>query len=315
MATISTSTPVAKAAAQKRRRFRLRGETIEGYCFTLPWLIGFLAFSAAPMVISVILIGMNWHLITPPHWVGMANINKMIHDRIFWITVGNTVYIVIFSVPTYLAVSFIFALALNVPLRGINIYRIISYIPSQIPAVANALLWLWIFNPEFGIANALLNHVGLPSQQWFLDPALAKPCLIIMGLWGLGSTIVIFLASLQNVPISLQEAAMIDGANAYRRFWNVTVPMVSPVIFFQLVIGIIGMFQAGFVNTYVITQGGPEYATTVWTLYIYQKGFQDFDMGYAAALSWALFIVVLGFTYVQFRLSRRWVYYEDSALR
>lgn len=299
----------------RRRRRRLRPETIAAYLFILPWAIGFLAFSAGPMLMSIVLIGMDWALLTPPRWIGMGNLVRLVHDHLFWVSVGNTVYIVVLSVPLYLATAFGVALLLNVPMRGSSIYRVICYIPSQVPVVASALLWLWIFNPQFGLANDMLAFLHLPAQTWFLDPNWAKPCLIIMGLWGIGTGMVIFLASLQGVPEALHEAAMLDGASALRRFWNVTVPMVSPVILFQFIIGIVSTFQAGFAYVYIITQGGPDNATTLWILYIYQKGFEDFRMGYAATLSWALFLVVMLFTFVQFRLSRRWVYYEDSGQR
>lgn len=297
------------------RRRRWRSESVAGYLFVLPWAIGFLVFSAGPLLISVVLMGMDWQLLTPPHWIGLANVLELIHDALFWTVVANTVYIVAISVPLYLVAAFAVALALNVSLRFVTIYRVIFYIPSQVPVVANALLWLWIFNPQFGLANAVLAYFHLPPQLWFLDDNWAKPCLIIMGLWGIGTGMVIFLASLQGVPETLHEAAMLDGASTWSRFWNVTVPMVSPVILFQFIIGIIGTFQAGFAYVYIITQGGPDNTTTLWILYIYQKGFEDFHMGYAATLAWALFLVVLAFTFIQFKLANRWVYYEDGPVR
>ena len=294
------------------RRRLWRRETVAGYLFILPWAVGFLVFSAGPLLMSIAVMGTDWQLLTPPRWVGLANLAHLTQDPLFWTVVGNTVYIVGISVPLYLCAAFGAALLLNAPLRLISVYRVVFYLPSQVPVVANALLWLWIFNPQFGLANAVLAFFHVPPQLWFLDAAWAKPCLIIMGLWGIGTGMVIFLASLQGVPESLHEAAMLDGASTFQRFWNVTVPMVSPVILFQLVIGIIGTFQAGFAYVYIITQGGPNNSTTLWILYIYQKGFEDFQMGYAATLSWALFLVVLVFTVVQFKLANRWVYYEDS---
>lgn len=299
-------------AARTRRRWRPRPETVEGYLFILPWAIGFVCFSIGPMLISVGLVGMKWAMLSPARWIGLSNVQHLLKDPLAGTVIWNTLYIVVISVPLYLVAAFMAAVLLNVSLRWINLYRVIFYVPSHVPAVANALLWLWIFNPQFGLANDLLRVVHLPAQQWFFDPALAKPCLIIMGLWGIGSAMIIFLASLQNVPESLHEAAMLDGAGTVRRFFDITIPMVSPVIFFELVIGIISTFQAGFTNVYIITQGGPDNATNLWILYIYQKAFQDFNMGYAATLSWALFVVVLVFTYFQFRWSRNWVYYEDA---
>ncbi len=303
---------ISRSGTLRRTSARRRRQVVVGYLFILPWAIGFLAFSAGPMLMSAVLVGMKWALLTPPHWIGPANVAHLVHDHLFWVTVGNTLYIVIISVPLYLVTALTAALLLDRPLRGINVYRVIFYLPSQVPVVANALLWLWIFNPQFGLANDILAAFHLPPQMWFLDPVWAKPCLIIMGIWGIGTGMMIFLASLQGVPEVLYEAALLDGASARQRFWHVTIPMISPVILFQFIIGIISTFQAGFAYVYIITQGGPNYATTLWILYIYQKGFEEFNMGYAATLSWTLFVVVLFFTFVQFRLARRWVYYEDS---
>lgn len=306
------TTALGRPATSRRFPLHWRRETVAGYLFMLPWAIGFVAFSLGPMLMSVVLVGMQWALLSPPRWVGLANVAHLLHDPLFWVTMGNTLYMVAVSVPLYLITALLVAVLLNTSLRGMNVYRVIFYLPSQVPVVANALLWLWIFNPQFGLANDILAAFHIPAQTWFLDPLWAKPCLIILGLWGIGTGMMIFLASLQGVPETLYEAAMLDGATVLQRFRHVTIPMISPVILFQFIIGIIGTFQAGFAYVYVITQGGPNNATTLWILYIYQKGFEDFNMGYAATLSWALFIVVLSLTFVQFRLSRRWVYYEEG---
>jgi multiple sugar transport system permease protein len=201
------------------------------------------------------------------------------------------------------------ALLLNLPLPGVPIYRTLFFLPSLTPAVANALLWVWIFSPDFGLANYLLQAVGLPPQKWLFDVNLAKPSLILMGLWGIGSQMIIFLAGLQGIPQILYEAANIDGANEWQRFWRITLPMLSPTIFFNLVIGIIGSFQV-FTTAYIATQGGPQNATLFYVLYLWRNGFDYFKMGYASALAWVLLLIVLVLTLIQFRLARRLVYYE-----
>jgi multiple sugar transport system permease protein len=195
------------------------------------------------------------------------------------------------------------------PLRGLPIYRTIFFLPSLTPAVANALLWVWIFSPDFGLANYFLAMVGLPPQKWLFDIHLAKPSLILMGLWGIGSQVIIFLAGLQGISQTLYEAASIDGANGWRRFWAITLPMLSPTIFFNLVIGIIGSFQV-FTTAYIATQGGPQNATLFYVLYLWRNGFDYFKMGYASALAWVLLVIVLLLTLLQFRVARRLVYYE-----
>jgi len=284
-------------------------ETVDGWLFILPWIMGFLVFTAGPMVASAVISMMNWEILLPPEWVGLANFVRMFRDPLFLTSLGNTVYYTFLGVPLYIIVSLLTALALNMRLRGMAIYRTIYFLPSLTPAVANALLWMWIFNPDFGLANLLLNRVGLPGQKWLFDPQLAKPCFIIMGLWGIGGQMVIFLAGLQGIPPELYEAARIDGANNWQSFWSITLPMLSPTIFFNLVIGIIGSFQV-FTTAYIATQGGPQNATLFYVLYLYRNAFDYFKMGYASALAWALFVIVLILTLMQFGLARRLVYYE-----
>ena len=200
------------------------------------------------------------------------------------------------------SLALLIALALNEKLSGVNVYRTIFYLPSQMPVVASALLWLWVFNPDFGLANALLDTVGLPPLRWLFDPTLSKPSIVLITLWGgIGTPLIIFLAGLQGVPDSLYEAASIDGAGALARFRHITLPMLSPIIFFNLIIGIIASFQAYFTLVFVTTQGGPANSTLICILYIYFKAFRDFDMGYAAALAWVLFLIVLALTGDQLR--------------
>lgn len=289
----------------------LRPEEIEGYLLILPWLLGFVFFQAGPLLASLVLVGFKWDIVEPAVWIGLDNLRQIISDPLLGTALYNTVYFVVFSVPLNIGLSLLVALALNVALRGANVYRVIYYLPSQVPAVANALLWLWVFNPQFGLANAVLSFFGLPQAQWLFDPTLAKPALIIMGMWSIGQGMVIFIAGLQGIPTSLYEAAEIDGAVGWHRFWGITVPMLTPVIFFQLVIGIIGTFQAGFTYVYIMTNGGPDNATLFYILYLYRQAFENFHMGYAATMAWLLFLIVGLFTLIQFRMAKNWVYYES----
>jgi multiple sugar transport system permease protein len=296
---------------RKRRGSLLWREQIDGYLFILPWLIGFLVFVAGPMVASFGISFMRWEIVTPPAWVGVAQYTKLFQDDRFYLTLYNTAYYVFIGVPLHLLLALLAAMAMNLNLRGIRFYRTIYFIPSITPVVASSLLWLWIFNPEFGLANAALNALGLPSLYWLQDPRLAKPAFIIMSFWTIGGQMVILLAGLKGIPRALYEAAEIDGADRWASFRHITLPMLSPAIFFNLILAIIGAFQV-FTQSYIITSGGPENATLFYVLYLYRMAFENFRMGYASAMAWVLFVIILLFTFVQFRLSDRWVFYEGA---
>lgn len=291
-----------------------RREAIDGYLFLSPWLIGFVLWVAGPMIASMILAFMSWDLFSDPVWVGMANFPKLFEDRLVLISLWNTAYYTFLGVPLQLAVALGTALLLNQRLKFQAAFRTFFYVPSVMPAVANAVLWMWILNPEVGLANGLLRLVGLPQLQWLWHPDTSKPSFILMSLWGIGNTMVIFLAGLQSIPISLYEVAEIDGANWWQRFRAVTLPMLSPVILFNLVIGIIASFQI-FTNVFLITEGkgGPEHSTLFSVLYLYRLGFEQFRMGYASAVAWVIFAAILIFTVMQLRLSKAWVYYEGES--
>ena len=235
----------------------------------------------------------------------------MFQDDLFWKSLSVTLYFTLVSVPLSLAISFAVALLMNVKVRGIAVFRTLFYMPSIVPAVASAVLWVWVFNSEFGLLNFLLRALGLPKVLWLQDPSTAMPALILMSLWGIGGTMVIYLAGLQGIPQHLYEAAEIDGANYWNRFRHVTIPMMSPVIFFNLVIGLIAALQT-FTQGYLITRGGPQNATLFYGLYIYRSAFQNFKMGYAAALSLVLFTLVLLLSLFVFRQLGRLVYYEEA---
>jgi len=295
-----------------RRRSRLlRQERIDGFLFIGPWLLGFLIWIAGPMLFSLYLVGMDWSLLSAPHFVGLDNLRTLKDDDLFFISLKNTAYYTFIAVPLHLLLALAVALCMNVKLRFVNVFRTIYYMPSITPQVASVILWVWIFNPDFGLANALLRWLRLPTLLWLQDPATAKPTFIIMSLWGIGSTMIIFLAGLQGVPETLYEAAKLDGASQFRLLVHITLPMISPVIFFNLVIGIIGSFQV-FTTAYIATNGGPANSTLFLVLYLYRNGFQYFKMGYASTIAWALFLIVLVFTLVQFKIAGRWVHYEGE---
>ncbi len=289
----------------------MRREAIDGYLFIAPWLLGFILWVAGPMIASIVLSLMRWDLFSPPVWVGLENFKQLFRNPLVGISLWNTAFYTFLSVPLNLIVALTTALLLNQRLRFQAWFRTFFYLPSIMPAVANAVLWFWILNPEVGLANALLRMLGLPELQWLWHPATAKPSFILMGLWGTGNTMVIFLAGLQGIPQSLYEAAEIDGANGWQRFRAVTIPMLSPVILFNLVLGIIGSFQI-FTSAYLLTNGGPQNSTLFTVLYLYRLGFEQFNMGFASALAWLLFAIILVFTLAQLRLSRAWVYYEGG---
>jgi multiple sugar transport system permease protein len=302
---------MASSPPLRRRRSLLWREQIDGYLFILPWLIGFFVFVAGPMVASFVISFMRWEIVTPPAWIGPAQYVKLFQDDRFYLSLYNTAYYVFLGVPLHLFLALLAALAMNLNLRGIRIYRTIYFIPSITPLVASSLLWLWIFNPEFGLANSALNALGLPSLYWLQDPKLAKPSFIIMSFWTIGGQMVILLAGLKGIPLALYEAAAMDGAGKWASFRHITLPMLSPAIFFNLILAIIGAFQV-FTQSYIITGGGPENATLFYVLYLYRMAFENFQMGYASAMAWALFVIILIFTFIQFRLSDRWVFYEGT---
>ncbi len=309
---MATTVRTAGALARPGRRF-LSQQTLEGYACILPWLLGFACFVAGPMVAALLISLTDWSMLEPPIWIGLDNYQRMLKDPLFYTVLVNTAYISFLAVPLHLIVALGIALGLNEKLTGVNIYRTIFYLPSQMPIVASALLWLWVFNPDFGLANALLNVLNLPPLRWLFDPTLSKPSIVLITMWGgIGTPMIIFLAGLQGVPESLYEAANIDGAGSFARFRHITLPMLSPIIFFNLIIGVIASFQAYFTLVFITTQGGPANTSLIFILYIYFKAFRDFDMGYAAALAWTLFLIVLALTGINFLLARFWVHYEGG---
>jgi multiple sugar transport system permease protein len=246
--------------------------------------------------------------------VGLRNYQTAFNDRLTWTALGNTAYYVVISVPIGVALSLGCALLLNRKVPGLPVFRTLFYMPSLVPTVVGVLLWIYLLQPDFGLVNSLLGNVGIQGPRWLGSEAWAKPSLIIMALWGGagGATMIIFLAGLQAIPRELYEAAEVDGAGPLSKFWNITMPMLSPTTFFILIVGVIGAFKV-FTTAYVATLGGPGDATRFFVLLLFQKAFQSYQPGYASALAWILFIVIMFFTLIQFALAKRWVYYESAS--
>ncbi len=293
--------PTSASEARHRRN---------GLLFASPWIVGLLVFYAYPILASLYYSLCSYDGIRAPHWVGIQNYRRMLfEDDLFFKTLYNTLYMVVVGVPLSLCCGLGVALLLNQKVKGMSLYRTIYYLPSITPVVANSILWLWLLNPDIGLVNVVLQHLGISKPPaWLADPMWAKPALLLMGLWGVGGGMVIYLAALQNVPAALYEAAAIDGAGVLHRFRNVTLPMITPVILFNMITGLIGSFQY-FTEAYVMTNGGPEDSTTFYALHLFNSAFQDFHLGYASAMAWVLFLIILACTVVVFKSSLKWVYY------
>jgi len=313
-------TPVPRAARRRRWSPQVRRSFIKGILFISPWILGFLFFNLYPMTKSFVMSFAEWHLRLPSEWIGLANYANLLHDRRFWTSLYNTVYMVLFAVPLTVFSAFVFAVLLNLKLRGRSVYRVIYYLPSIVPVVASSMLWMWIFNTNNGILNVFLGYLGIKGPSWLTDPAWSKPALILMGLWGIGNTVIIYLSGIQDVPVSLLEAAEIDGATWLQRLWHITVPMVSSITLFNLIIGVIDMFQY-FTQAYIFAAvqagttaqqlGSPLDSTLFYSVYLYNR-FQTLKLGYAAAMAWILFVIILICSLLLLRASKRWTYYESE---
>lgn len=285
-----------------------RKEATAGWLFISPWLVGFLVFAAGPILASLALSFCYWDAITPPKFAGAANYARLFRDPLLSRSLYNTVYYAVFAVPLGMVGALSLALLLNQKLRGMGVFRTLFYLPAVTSGVATYLLWTWLFNPQLGLINRFLRHFTSSPPLWLSSPDWAMPALIIMSLWGTGGAMLIFLAGLQNIPEQLYEAATIDGASSWRQFLHVTLPLLSPTIFFNLVMAVIGSFQV-FSAAFIMTSGGPSNATLLYVLYLFQNAFMYFRLGYASAMAWLLFLIVLTLTLLQFRMSKRWVHY------
>jgi len=312
--------PVARAPRFSRQD---RRNLLLGLAFISPWIIGFLTFSLYPMLASLYYSFTDFKILDAPRWVGLANYTQMFRDPLFWKSLTNTLYLTLIGTPLAVAVALGIALLLNTKgLRGIGFFRTFFFLPVIFPIVAASILWLWLLNPPYGLVNQLLAFAGIRGPGWFYDANWAKNGIILMTIWGAGDVVIIYLGALQGVSRSLYEAAEIDGAGPWTRFWNVTVPMISPAILFNLITQGIGAFQS-FTQAYVVSAGisnsgsaaaigGTQNSLLFYGLNLYNNAFRYFHMGYASALAWFLFIVILLATFGLFRLSRGRVYYEGE---
>jgi len=278
--------------------------------FQLPWFIGFLAFLLYPALASLYYSFTDYSLLNPAHWIGLDNYSALFHDQFFQAAAGNVAYLLFLGVPLSTVFAFAVALLLNTKVRGIAIWRTLCFVPAVIPPLSAAILWVWVFNPQFGIVNAFLSFLHLPQPGWFTDPVWSKPTMILLNLWQVGVTIIIYLAALQGVPKELYEAVQIDGGGFWRQMWHITIPMVSPVTLFNLITGIIAALQF-FTPAYTIggSTGNPMSSLLFVVTYIYTTAFQNFQMGYASAMSWLLFVIIMVSTVLLILFTRRWTYY------
>jgi len=311
MASLAASGGQGRVARQRGWSRIKRRENFYGYLFLLPWLIGFLGLFAGPGLASLYLSLTNYDVIGTPDFIGANNYIKMFtNDDLFWPSLGRTFYFAGLGVPLGVLGSMFLAILLNQKLRGVTIYRTLFFMPTLVPLVASVVLWKWLLNADFGLVNQFLRDLGMDPPGWFSDRAWAVPSLIIMRLWGSigGTQMIIFLAGLQGIPEELYDAASIDGANGWQRIRHVTIPLLTPTIFFNTVLGIIGALQT-FAAAFVATEGGPGYATWFFSLHIWKQAFDYFNMGYGAALAWFFALIIILMTIFQMRLSKRWVFY------
>jgi multiple sugar transport system permease protein len=311
MSVLASRRPSADAMTPRARRQRLLG-----LAFISPWLVGLLIFTLYPILASLYYSFCEYRVLSPPHWVGLRNYVELFTDKDYFLQSLWNTFFMFLELPLALVLSLLIALLLNQKLRGMSIFRTLYYIPSVVPTVAASILWLWLLNPDYGLVNKALTLVHLPPSSWLNDRTWAKPSFIVMDLWAVGGGMIIYLAALQGVPQHLYEAADLDGATAWDKLLHVTLPSISPVIFFNMILGVIGTFQY-FTQAFIMTGssgaanvGGPANATLFYALYLYQNAFQYFRMGYACAMAWVLFILTMIASLIVFKTSVGWVYYE-----
>ncbi len=281
----------------------------KGYAFISPWLLGFVVFTAVPFLASIYLSFTRYDIVSAPVWVGSANYDRLLTgDPLFWKSLGITFKYALVAVPVGIIAGVGLALLLNLEIAGISVYRTVFYIPAIVPVVATSVIFVWILNPQIGLVNGILDRFGITGPAWLQDTRWAFWSLVFMSLWAVGGSMIIYLAGLKDIPATLYEAALIDGAGAWQRTRHVTLPMITPVIFFNLVMGVIWSFQY-FTQAYIMTQGGPDDSTRFYALYLFNRAWRYLDMGYASAMAWILFVVVMLFTLAIFRTHQRWVHY------
>lgn len=280
--------------------------------FLSPWLIGFLAFTLIPVILSFYYSLCEYSLLQPPMFIGAENYRELARDGVFWQSLGNTLYFAAMIIPASLFLSLGLAMLLNVKIPGQSFFRTIIFMPSLVPIVASAMVWMWMLNGKYGMINHLLAKFGISGPSWLENPYWAMPALVMMSLWGVGYNVVVYLAGLQDVPRELYEAAEIDGAGIWGRLWHVTIPILSPVIFFNLIMSIIWVLQVLDIPYIMTPNGGPARSTEFIAMYLYDNGFRFLRMGYASAIAWIMLLVILALTGIAFWSSKRWVHYQGK---
>lgn len=307
---------VAQLRTQVKMRTSRRHQAVLGYVFAAPWILGFIIFGLYPMGMSLYYSLCRYDVLRVPEFIGFGNFYTLLfEDAYFWTAVWNTLYYTVFRTPVAILGSLLLAVLVNSAAHGVRLFRTVYFLPSIIGGVVMSVLWLWIFNPQYGLLNSFLAFFGIPGPLWLNSPEWSKPSLILMSLWSIGGgRMLVFLAALQTIPLELYEVVDLDGGGWWRKFWHVTLPMISPVLFLWSILEVIFSFQV-FTEAYIMTKGGPLNSTMFYNLYLYYKAFDDFDMGYASALAWLLLLISLAITLLQFRFSKHWVYYESEPNR
>lgn len=297
----------------KRIKHITEKQSFWGYVFVSPWAIGFLVFGLYPIVMSIYYSLCQYDVLRIPQFIGLDNYKELLfNDDYFWVSIYNTLFYLVFRTPFVIIGSLLLAVLVDNSIKGMNFFRTVYFTPSIISGVILSVLWMWLLNPEYGLINNALGYFGIQGPLWLIDPNWSKPALILMSVWSIGGgRMLVFLAALQGVPKNLYEAVEIDGGGWWAKFKNVTIPHISPIIFLWTIIEVIFALQV-FVEAYVMTKGGPLNSTLFYNLYLYNKAFDDFQMGYSSALAWILFIIAMILTYIQFRVSKKWVHYAGE---
>lgn len=295
----------------RRTFFSKHSDTLWGYFFILPAVIGLIVFYFGPMLFSFFISFNSWDVVRPPKWILFGNYARVFSDELTMKSLGVTLYYTLLAVPATTVVALLTAVLLNTKIKALSFFRTALYIPSIVPMVANVALWMFLYNPAFGLLNYFIGLFGIPPQNWVFAKESVVPSLALMAVWGAGNTIVIYLAGLQGISHELYESVDIDGGNVFHKFFNVTLPMLSPVIFYNVVMGIIGSMQV-FTQPYIMTQGGPDNASMFIVLLLYRTAFRNQEMGYASAMSWVLFVLIGIMTLIAFKTSDTWVFIEGE---
>lgn len=297
----------------RKHRLGIEGRQARiGMLFTLPWILGLLIFYAYPLFASVYYSFTSYSILNPGSFVGLENYKTLFQDKLFWKSIQNTLFFALLSVPTNIVVGIVVAMLLNTKIRGIGIYRTVFFIPTLVPVVATATVWRWLMNTNFGLFNSLLAHIGIGPIPWLTSPQWSKPSLVLIAAWGIGQAIIINLGGLQDISPEHYEAASIDGANAWQKATQITIPLLTPVIFYNVVMGVIGALQT-FTLPYALTggEGTPVHSLTFYVMNLYSNAFGYMKMGYASAMAWILFVIILTLTLIIFKSSKKWVHYQQ----